>query len=90
MMSIAYPMRRDEREAVAKFLGTGTDEPAPPASAFCKADRPIMSAPPRESWTGWGPSHSQHAISSAERGGPDAPAMSAGLSSSGRSGFPAT
>src|SRR5262249_50868313 len=35
MMSIAYPMRRDEREAVAKFLGTGADEMAPLASAFC-------------------------------------------------------
>ena len=56
MMSIAYPLRRDEREAVAKFLGTGADEPAPPASAFCKADRPIMAGPARASWTGWAPS----------------------------------
>src|SRR5262249_13617166 len=56
MMSIAYPIRRDEREAVAKFLGTGVDEAAPPASAFCKANRPIMAAGAEESWTGWGPS----------------------------------
>jgi hypothetical protein len=54
MMSIAYPIRRDEREAVAKFLGKGADETAPPPSAFCKADRPMMSGPARESWTGWG------------------------------------
>src|SRR5262245_19963923 len=30
MMGIAYPMRRDEREAVANFLGAGTDDPGPP------------------------------------------------------------
>lgn len=69
MMSIAYPMRRDEREAVAKFLGTGADEAAPPASAFCKADRPIMSAAQQESWTGWGPSQSNTRFQTAERAG---------------------
>ena len=37
MMSIAYPMQRNEREAVARFLGTGSDE-APPPRAFCKAE----------------------------------------------------
>jgi polyvinyl alcohol dehydrogenase (cytochrome) len=56
MMSIAYPMRRDEREAVAKFLGRGPDEAAPSAKAFCMANRPIMAAGPQDSWTGWGPS----------------------------------
>src|SRR5215510_1027524 len=34
MMSIAYPLRRDERDAVARFLGQGKDDPPPPASAF--------------------------------------------------------
>src|SRR3954468_16339791 len=52
MMSIAYPIRRDEREAVARFLGHGADETPPPASAFCK-DRSIMSGPARETWQGW-------------------------------------
>lgn len=69
MMSIAYPMRRDEREAVAKFLGTGTDEAAPPASAFCKADRPMLSGAWQESWTGWGPSQSNTRFQTAENGG---------------------
>src|SRR3954468_21406029 len=55
MMSIAYPIRRDEREAVSRFLGHGVDEAPPPASAFCKADRAIMSGPARESWQGWSP-----------------------------------
>jgi polyvinyl alcohol dehydrogenase (cytochrome) len=53
MMSIAYPMRRDEREAVAKFLGQGVDDATPPASAFCKADRPIMPATTGANWNGW-------------------------------------
>jgi len=56
MMSIASPIKRDDREAVAKFLGTGADDTKPPASAFCKpADRKIMSAGARESWSGWSP-----------------------------------
>jgi polyvinyl alcohol dehydrogenase (cytochrome) len=56
MMSIAYPIVREEREAVARFLGTGTDDVSPPASALCTADRPIMPGPARNSWTGWAPS----------------------------------
>jgi polyvinyl alcohol dehydrogenase (cytochrome) len=56
MMSIASPIKRAEREAVAKFLGTGADDTQPPESAFCKpADRKIMSANVRESWSGWSP-----------------------------------
>ena len=69
MMSIAYPMRRDEREAVAKFLGTGADDPTPPSSAFCQADRPIMSGSPGESWTGWGPSPANTRFQTPERAG---------------------
>src|SRR5512139_1424664 len=55
MMSVAYPMRRDEREAVATFLGKGSDDIAPPASAMCKADTRIMSSASKGAWTGWGP-----------------------------------
>ena len=55
MMSIAYPIKREDREAVAHYLGTGAEEPPPPQSAFCKADRPIMSGTARESWAGWSP-----------------------------------
>ena len=69
MMSIAYPMRRDEREAVAKFLGTGDDDPTPPSSAFCQTDRPIMSGSPGESWTGWGPSPANTRFQTPERAG---------------------
>ena len=56
MMSIASPIQRDDREAVANFLGKGADDTKPLASAFCKpADRKIMSAGARESWSGWSP-----------------------------------
>jgi len=55
MMSIAYPIRREDREAVAKFLGTGADDPPPPQSAFCKSDRPIMAGSAKDSWAGWSP-----------------------------------
>ena len=56
MMSIAYPIKRDDREAVARFLGKGADETKPPASAFCtSADPKILSGSPRQSWTGWSP-----------------------------------
>src|SRR5207249_11405009 len=43
MMSIAYPMRREEREAVANFLGTRVDDTTIPASAVCPSDRPVLS-----------------------------------------------
>ena len=36
MMTVAYPMRRDEREAVAKFLGKPDPEPGPRPEAFCR------------------------------------------------------
>ncbi len=55
MMSVAYPMRRAEREAVAAYLGKGKDSIAPPASALCTADSRILSSPSKASWTGWGP-----------------------------------
>ena len=35
MMSVAYPLRRDEREAVAKYLGTDAGDPVPSPSVFC-------------------------------------------------------
>jgi polyvinyl alcohol dehydrogenase (cytochrome) len=69
MMSIAYPMRRDEREAVARFLGKGMDEAALPASAFCKAGRFAMSAASQGSWSGWGPSGTNTRFQTTEHAG---------------------
>jgi polyvinyl alcohol dehydrogenase (cytochrome) len=59
MMSIAYPLRRNEREAVAKFLGHGEDEPPLPASAFWQAEPPDHCAGRRaRRGAGWSPSPS--------------------------------
>jgi polyvinyl alcohol dehydrogenase (cytochrome) len=69
MMSIAYPMRRDEREAVSRFLGTGTDDSAPPPGAFCKVDRPIVSGASRDAWTGWAPSQANTRFQAADGAG---------------------
>ena len=55
MMSIAYPMRRDEREAVAAFLGTKDVDPPPPPSAFCPAGKPPMAGATTGNWIGWSP-----------------------------------
>jgi polyvinyl alcohol dehydrogenase (cytochrome) len=56
MMSIAYPMKRAEREAVAAFLGKAADDAAPPASAFCAPGTRIMSRASQAGWSGWSPS----------------------------------
>src|SRR5215470_2295830 len=72
MMSVAYPLKRDEREAVAKYLGTDAGDPAPPASAFC-ADRTVhVSAfgdarTPR--WNGWSPGSSNTRFQDAANAG---------------------
>jgi polyvinyl alcohol dehydrogenase (cytochrome) len=69
MMSIAYPLKRGEREAVAAFLGTGRDDTAPPATALCAPDTRIMASPSQASWTGWGPARDNARFQTAERAG---------------------
>src|SRR5215469_8614021 len=66
MMSIAYPIRREEREAVAQFLGHGADDPPPPASAFCKPDHPAMAGSAADSWAGWSPDASNARFQNAD------------------------
>ena len=67
MMSIAYPMKRDEREAVSAFLGKGLDDAEPPASAFCGPDVQILSGTSHASWTGWGPTQDNARFQPADR-----------------------
>jgi polyvinyl alcohol dehydrogenase (cytochrome) len=55
MMSVAYPMRRDEREAVAGFLGTSAADAKPPASAFCSTGRGPLAGSTVGTWNGWSP-----------------------------------
>ena len=69
MMAVAYPMKREERQAVANFLGTRADETPLPASAFCSASISIMSGPANDTWAGWSPSGSNARYQTAERAG---------------------
>jgi polyvinyl alcohol dehydrogenase (cytochrome) len=55
MMSIAYPLRREQREAVARFLGTADDGDDRARENPCPADVPIMASPTSASWNGWSP-----------------------------------
>jgi polyvinyl alcohol dehydrogenase (cytochrome) len=56
MMRIAYGLQRNQREAVANYLGKASDDTAPPASAFCTDRKFSLSENARPSWTGWSPS----------------------------------
>src|SRR5205814_3031564 len=69
MMSISYPLKRDERQAVASFLGTTNADVHPPASAFCPANRKPLSGTPAGNWTGWSPSAANTRFQSATAGG---------------------
>jgi polyvinyl alcohol dehydrogenase (cytochrome) len=69
MMAVAYPLKREERVAVANYLGTKAEEAALPASAFCAASVSIMSGPASGSWAGWSPSDSNARYQSGERAG---------------------
>lgn len=66
MMSIAYPLRREEREAIANFLGTKTEEAPFPPSAFCAEKEPFLSTKSFGNWTGWSPTFSNTRFQSAE------------------------
>jgi polyvinyl alcohol dehydrogenase (cytochrome) len=56
MMSLTYMLDRAEREAVARFLGTGEEDREPAAGAFCAERTVIVPAAPRSLWNGWSPS----------------------------------
>ncbi len=55
MMTIAYPLGRGEREAVAGYLGTPGPEPGPKPEAFCKERTIALKQIPQFSWNGWSP-----------------------------------
>ena len=69
MMAVAYPINRPEREAVANYLGTKTEESPLPASAFCSANVSILSGPANDTWAGWSPSTSNARYQSADHAG---------------------
>jgi polyvinyl alcohol dehydrogenase (cytochrome) len=55
MMTVAYPLRREEREAVASYLGTPGPEPGPKPEVFCKERAVSLSQTPKFAWNGWSP-----------------------------------
>ena len=59
MMGVAYPMKREEREAVASYLGTKGEEAPRPASSFCSAGMHPLSNPTAKKWDGWSPTRSK-------------------------------
>lgn len=55
MMAIAFTISRDDRKAVASYLGTNAEVAGPPQSAYC-ADRNVkLAASPKTEWNGWSP-----------------------------------
>ena len=69
MMSIAYPLKRDERQAVAAFLGRADADVRPPASAFCAANRTPLSGSAAGNWPGWSPTSDNTRFQSVTAGG---------------------
>jgi polyvinyl alcohol dehydrogenase (cytochrome) len=69
MMSIAYPIKREDRLAVANYLGGGADEVAIPQSAYCKADRPVFPGPTQAVWNGWSADSGNTRFQGAENAG---------------------
>src|SRR5579872_2957658 len=56
MASVAAPMRRDERDAVAAFLGVPGGNAALPAKAFCPDRSVKIDDQAKAVWNGWSPS----------------------------------
>src|SRR5205085_4444971 len=52
MMAVAFTMFREERIAVASYLGTKDAVPGPVASAYC-SDRTVKLSANPSGWNGW-------------------------------------
>jgi polyvinyl alcohol dehydrogenase (cytochrome) len=66
MMGIAGPMKREEREGVAAYLGTGAPDPGPAPAAFCAAGSQPLSSSASGNWNGWSPSEANTRYQTAE------------------------
>ena len=69
MMSVAQPLRRNEREAIANFLGTPGKTASLPASAFCSEKVPPLSDETSLGWMGWSPAFTNTRFQPAEAAG---------------------
>jgi polyvinyl alcohol dehydrogenase (cytochrome) len=66
MMTVAYQLRREEREAVARYLGTPGPEPGPKPEAFCKERAVSLQQASAFSWNGWSPTPDNWRFQSAD------------------------
>jgi polyvinyl alcohol dehydrogenase (cytochrome) len=55
MMAVAFVMSRDERLAVASYLGTNAEIARPPASIFCDDRTVTITTGASSGWNGWSP-----------------------------------
>lgn len=69
MLAIAMTMNRDERMAVAEYLGTDAGDTGPPASAYCSDRTASLAAATRATWNGWSPAPDNARYQPAERAG---------------------
>ena len=86
MLAIAMSMNRDERLAVAEYLGTAASDGELPAAAYC-ADRTVgLAAHSRPSWNGWSPTadNARYQRSRLGRGASAAPRACVGIRLRGR------
>ncbi len=69
MMTVAYPMSREDRQAVAAYLGTNAPAINFPATAYCSDRRVTVSNNPKAAWNGWSPNSSNARYQSAAAAG---------------------
>jgi len=65
MMAVAFTISREDRIAVASYLGTNVPLQGPPAAAFCSDRKVVLAATPRASWNGWSPGNDNARFQSA-------------------------
>jgi polyvinyl alcohol dehydrogenase (cytochrome) len=68
MMNIAYPLKRDEREAVANFLGVAGGQLATPKNT-CPAGQQAIAGSGAGNWNGWSPALDNARYVSGDRAG---------------------
>jgi polyvinyl alcohol dehydrogenase (cytochrome) len=69
MMTVAYPMAREDRQAVASYLGTNAPALSLPPSAYCPDRSVKISNSPQFSWNGWSARANNARYQSAEAAG---------------------
>jgi polyvinyl alcohol dehydrogenase (cytochrome) len=69
MMAVAFTIPRDERIAVASWLGTSGPVAGPRASAFCADRRVELAGAPESAWNGWSPGFNNARFQPAEAAG---------------------